>query len=316
MGKIQDALKRIQGNAEIETSELANAGARTSYRKSSQSTLHKGEPRPLSAVLEASDSAPVDISRLYAAGLLLDLNKERGLAIQIRDIKRPLIAHAFGKRATRIPGGNIMMVTSALAGEGKTFTSVNLAFSMAQEQDHSVLLIDADVAKPHMTSIFGLESARGLLDVLEDTSLPLGQVVVPTTTPGLSILPAGKPRPNANELIAGSRMESLISSLSDAKDGTIVLLDSPPLLQTSESKVLAFSAGQIVVVVRADHTPRDAVLAAVDLLDETKAINLVLNRAGADAVRPAYGNYSYSGIDEYSDQPMNAPSHEVADKSS
>ena len=88
----------------------------------------------------------VDRRALRKAGLIAPEQDEQLLGNQYRDIKRPLIAHAFGKRATRVEAGNLIMVSSALSGDGKTFTSINLALSMAQERDHTVLLVDADVA--------------------------------------------------------------------------------------------------------------------------------------------------------------------------
>src|SRR5579863_3273528 len=115
--------------------------------------------------------AVLDRKTLRAAGLLPPPDQDRRLAYQYRKIKRPLIAHALGRGAERLPKGYLIMLASAMPGEGKSFTSVNLALSMAKEKELSVLLVDADVAKPHLTRVLGLESERGLLDVLRGPDL-------------------------------------------------------------------------------------------------------------------------------------------------
>lgn len=235
----------------------------------------------------------VDWEALRDSGVLAPLEDDELIARQIRDIKRPLIAHAFGRRATLVENGTLIMVTSAMAGEGKTFVSFNLARSMAGERDHSVLLVDADVAKPHTTSLLGATDYIGLLDLLEDPDQSLEAAILETDVPGLSVLPAGKPRPYATELLASAQMEKLAQMLVSIDRDRIVLFDSPPLLQTSESKVLAEYVGQVVFVVAADKTPKGAVAEAVMALGEQKAVNVLLNKATSNAAMTQYG---YGGI--------------------
>ncbi len=234
----------------------------------------------------------VDNEALRKAGLIAPEYHEQLLANQYRDIKRPLIAHAFGKRATGIEWGNLIMVSSALSGEGKTFTSINLALSMAHERDHSVLLVDADVAKPHASEMFGAADELGLLDVLDEPEIPIQSLILPTDVENLSLLPAGRPRRHATELLASAAMEDVCDTLARLSGGQIVIFDSPPLLQTSEAKVLASLAGQIVIVVRAEKTSQDAVTGALSVLDEDKAVTLVLNQARAGLGEYQYG-YGY-----------------------
>ena len=230
----------------------------------------------------------VDRSALRKAGLIAPEQDEQLLGNQYRDIKRPLIAHAFGKRATRVEAGNLIMVSSALSGDGKTFTSINLALSMAQERDHTVLLVDADVAKPHVSEMFGAQDEPGLLDILDGSSALAESLILPTDVDRLSILPAGKPQPNANELLSSEAMERFMRDLSSRSEGQIVIFDTPPLLQTSEAKVLADLAGQIVLVVCAEVTAQGAVLAALESIHEDKAVNLLLNQ-----VRSGFGDNPY-----------------------
>ncbi|MCH8135883.1 MAG: P-loop NTPase [Proteobacteria bacterium] len=241
----------------------------------------------------------VDRSSLREAGLFAPEDEERKIIDEYRQIKRPLIAHAFGQRATQIHDGQLILVTSALAGEGKTFTCINLALSLAREQDRSVLLVDADVVKPHISKLFGVKEELGLLDLLVvENTLSHRDLILPTDVPRLSILPAGQMKYDATELLAGNRMESLMRALSDEDPNRIVLFDSAPLLLTSETHVLAGLVGQIVLIVHAGQTPQHAVLEAISSFDENKAVNLVLNQ-----VRKSPGAGYYGGYRGYGSEP-------------
>jgi protein-tyrosine kinase len=250
-----------------------------------------GEVDPASlAPAEPAKWIRVDRQALRQEGLLAPEHQERLLADQFRQIKRPLIASAIGRGVPRTPNGQVIMMASALAGEGKTFTSINLALSMALDRDISVLLIDADVAKPHITRTFGAENEPGLLDLLRDESLSVGSLILQTDVPGLSILPSGRKSDTAAELLASHRMANTIAALAESDPNRIILIDSSPLLLTNESRVLSHIAGQIVMVVRAGMTPQRAVLDALDYLEEEKPVSFVLNQA---RTLPTTGYYSY-----------------------
>jgi protein-tyrosine kinase len=240
----------------------------------------------------------VDRQALRGEGLMPPEHQERALADQYRQIKRPLIANAFGRDTQRLTKGQLIMMASAMPGEGKTFTSINLALSMALEKDVSVLLIDADVAKPHISRTFGVINEPGLLDLLRDESAQVESFIVPTDVPGLSILPAGSRSDTATELLASQRMEHIARCLIERDPSRIALIDSPPLLLTSESRALAQAAGQIVMVVRAGYTPQQSVLDAISYLGEGKSIGLVLNQSVA--ATPGGYYYSYGEADQAS----------------
>lgn len=290
MSLIQEALERAKAARDDERgpAHLPNIAGPKDRGRGLSEAIAPALAKPSRRRLE------VDWQALRNGGLLAPVDDDQRIARQIRDIKRPLIAHAFGKRATSVENGNLIMVTSALAGEGKTFISFNLARSMAEERDHTVLLVDADVAKPQTSRMFGLQDSVGLLDLLERAGEQLESAIVDTDTPGLSILPAGKPRPNSTELLASSRMEYLTRQLTSADRNRIVLFDSPPLLQTSESKVVAEFVGQIVFVVCAEQTPKGAVAEAVMSLGEEKAVNFILNKSTSNAIVTRYG-YGHGG---------------------
>jgi len=106
----------------------------------------------------------INLARLHRMGVVAPDAEKSQIAEEFRIIKRPLIANAFGQGAARVKNGNLIMVTSSLPGEGKSFCAINLAISMAMEMDRTVLLIDADVAKPRVPEYLGIHADKGLLD--------------------------------------------------------------------------------------------------------------------------------------------------------
>ncbi|MCC2869908.1 MAG: XrtA-associated tyrosine autokinase, partial [Candidatus Accumulibacter phosphatis] len=201
----------------------------------------------------------LDLNTLAATGLISPDAPRSQLADQYRVIKRPLIANAMGKSATPIKRGNLIMVTSAISGEGKTFTAINLAMSIAMELDNTVMLVDADVPKPSVLKMLGLPPAPGLLDVLTDESVALSHVLMRTNVDKLSLLPSGTQHQRATELLASEAMIKLLDEMANRYPDRIIIFDSPPLLMTTESRVLASHMGQVIVVVRAERTARSDV---------------------------------------------------------
>jgi len=251
----------------------------------------RAEPSTQSAP-EASPTRRIAIDQngLREAGLLPPMHQSRQIAEQYRQIKRPLIANAVQGGGT-LPNAHVVMMASAMPQEGKTFTAINLAFSMAREKDINVLLVDGDTPKPQISHLFGAADSPGLLDVLEDGKLDVGSLILPTDVPGLALLPAGKRRENATELLASERMRALVTRLGERDPRRIVLLDSPPLMLTTESRALAAVAGQIVLVVRAAHTAQQTVLDALSYL-EGRSVALVLNQ-NMNAAPTGYYYYGY-----------------------
>jgi len=233
----------------------------------------------------------VDSNALRAQGLLAPDSEARRLADQYRVIKRPIVGNASQLKVPPIIHGNLIMVASAVAGEGKTFTCINLSLSIAREKDWTVILVDGDCNKPHLTRLFGAESEPGLMDLLRDPSLDLEACVMPTDVPGLSLLPAGAYDQHSVESLASARMHELCDLLSRNDPQRMVIFDSSPLILTTEAPILASHAGQIVVVVQAGRTPQHAVSAGIAKLDQGKVINLVLNQLDAHRDSHNYGDY-------------------------
>jgi receptor protein-tyrosine kinase len=236
----------------------------------------------------------LDLNRLRDAGLVdPSSTKSNRTTEEFRRIKRPLLMHVRGEGATVVDNANMIMVTSALPGEGKTFTAINLALSIAMEMDKTVLLIDADVAKPDVTARLGVEAEKGLIDVLLDDGLTLPDVLLRTDIPKLTLLPSGGRHVHSTELLASERMRQLVLELSTRYADRIVIFDSPPLLLTNEARVLASLLGQIVLVTEESRTPQHAVKEAVDLLDTNEIVGIVMNKGARKADGEGYRSYGY-----------------------
>ena len=259
---------------------------------------------PMEPVLAASQPAAslgnsqfqsINLARLHRMGVVAPDAEKSQIAEEFRIIKRPLIANAFGQGAARVKNGNMIMITSSLPGEGKSFCAINLAISMAMEMDRTVLLIDADVAKPRVPEYLGIHADLGLLDVLQDKNLKLSDVMIKTDIAKLTILPAGRTYKRATELLASDAMTRLVEDIGNRYPDRIILFDSPPLLATSEASVLATHMGQIVMVVEAERTSQDAVREALSHIQSCEVVNMLLNKAtptpGADYYYGYYGSY-------------------------
>ncbi|HQT30397.1 MAG TPA: XrtA-associated tyrosine autokinase [Thiobacillus sp.] len=251
---------------------------------------------PDASVMEGNSQVQsINLARLHRMGVVSPDAEKSKIAEEFRIIKRPLIANAFGQGAARVKNGNLIMVTSSLPGEGKSFCAINLAISMAMEMDRTVLLIDADVAKPRVPEYLGIHADKGLLDVLQDKNLKLSDVMIKTDIAKLTILPAGRTYKRATELLASAAMTRLIEDIGNRYPDRIILFDSPPLLATSESSVLATHMGQIVMVVEAEKTSQDAVREALSHIQSCEVVGMLLNKTtptpGADYYYGHYGSY-------------------------
>ena len=272
---------------------LAPAPATTRAKAPSSAVVQAGR----SAVVETLSSSgrrsrevTLDLARLEREGYLVPAQARSQLAEQMRIIKRPLLANARGESAQQLSRPNLIQVVSAMPGEGKTFFAINLAMSIAMEVDLSVLLVDADVLRPSVLARCGIEPARGLMDVLQSPSIELHDVMLRTNVAKLSVLPAGTANAQSTELLASGAMESLLDELAAKFSDRIVVFDAPPLIPTTESRVLASRVGQVVMVVEAGKTTHAQVSQAYAAVEQCPVVLSVLNRARGKSGE-AYGYY-------------------------
>ncbi len=250
-------------------------------------------PRSEPASKPGSKSVHIDLTALAAAGFVTPHAPRSATTDQFRVIKRPLLENATGKGASAVANGNLIMVTSSLPGEGKTFTAINLAMSLAMELNHTVMLVDADVARQSVMKTLGLQPAPGLLDLLLDDKIGLPDVLLRTNIDNFTLLPTGLPNPRATELLASDAMVALLNDMGKRYRDRIIVFDSPPLLLTTEARVLASHMGQVVIVVQAEKTLQSQVQYALSTIEACPIRLMVLNQVrsrGLDAYGYGYGH--------------------------
>ena len=293
MSKIQDALRKLQ----------RDDGGRKPAIHQSKSTNRR---LPATVIPVARKKKVefdgvkhhIDEEQLIRRGLLAPLDQAIPVADEFRRIKRPLIDNAMKLESGHENHMNLIVVASALPGTGKTFCSVNLAASISLERELNVLLVDADVAKPHISTAFGLADKPGLIDILADENTPTESVLVRTDLNDIQVLPAGRKHSQSTELLASERMEEVMHELATRYPDRMIVMDSPPLLVTSEAQAAARQAGQIVFIVESGRTTDKDIQEALELLDRNKAINVILNKSlysqTGGYYGGAYGTYGFN----------------------
>jgi len=293
VSKIQDALKKLQKEA---PPPGPPKGLRNGFDQGAGRTSI-----PIAKKKKVEIKGPkhhVDQQALVASGLLAPPDHAMPVADEFRRIKRPLILNASQGLGDESEHMNVIMVASAMPKAGKTFCSVNLAVSLSLERELNVLLVDADVGKPHISREFGLGDAPGLIDLLVDDSRSIEETLVRTDLNDIQMLPAGRGHPQATELLASERMSQIVHELATRYPDRIILLDSPPLLITSEAQALASQVGQIALVVEAGRTQHQTLLQTLEVLHAEKAINVILNKSRHSSQSGYYGgDYGYYGYE-------------------
>jgi len=217
---------------------------------------------------------------LNAAGMVVaGAGTRNQLSEEYRAIKRPILTAIDIAKYDGIKNTNMVMVTSCVSGEGKTFSAINLAISIAMERDRSVLLIDGDVTNPSCGERLGFNSKqKGLTDLLLDRDLHINDVVCQSDIPNLRFLPAGSSAHHVTELLSSRGMAELVESLSRSFQDRVIIFDTAPMLLTSEASVVADLAGQIVFVVAAESTTQGMVSDALKMVNNHSRVGYVLNK--------------------------------------
>lgn len=240
----------------------------------------------------------IDWDKLSKDGFIDRDNTKSQLAEEFRVIKRPLVNNIQGRSTNGINHANLILICSSLPGEGKTFVSINLALSLANERDKSVLLIDADVEKPSISKHLGIKPSKGLIEYLEDPNVSFSEICLKTDSPNLSIIPAGKRHKYSTELLSSQRMYLFAAEISRRYQDRIVIFDSPPLLVATQASILAELVGQVVLVVGAEETPQNIVNESVAKLSKCDVVMTLLNKTRRDidvyGYSYGYGHYGHS----------------------
>lgn len=271
-----------------QTSQEALASGRATFDRA---PAKHPSPDDTTAQQQRARRFDIDFTRLAERGLLTpDLPQSR-IANEFRVAKRPLINNCIGKSAVPVENARRIMITSAVPGEGKSYVSLNLAMSIAMERDSTVLLIEGDPTRPSLATLMGLPPQKGLIDLLVNPSLDVGDVLIRTNLGRLSFIPAGTRHHHSTELLASKAMENLVNEVASRYEDRILIFDSPPILAAPEPRVLARYMGQIVFVIEAERTSQSVVLEALDALEACPVVMTLLNKTTSQEA----GYYYYYG---------------------
>ena len=237
----------------------------------------------------------VDFERLKQFGFITPDGRRSRVSEEFRLIKRRLMQRmSLNARNRQKQRGreHVILVTSARPSEGKSFIAVNLALSIALDEGFNVMLVDADVARPSISNIFGLRNdLPGLTDLLLGEQGRLSDVLLREAKHPLSVLTAGASVDSATDLFGGDDMRQLVTDIASRYTDRIIIFDAPPLLASTEPVALAEHAGQTVLVVDAERTSRAAIDSALDLLETDQNVNLVLNKTTVRNRTEQFGSY-------------------------
>ena len=237
----------------------------------------------------------INLAKLEEQGFVALSRKRTLINEEFRSIKRKVLNNAFGGLAKTLEHSNLVMVSSSKPNEGKTFTAVNLALSIALEQDKTVLLVDADVLKPSVSKTLEIGANVGLIEYLTGEEEDVSSVIYHTNVENLKVIPAGLPHHLSNELLSSDKMLRLCEEFASRYPDRIVVFDCPPLLGVNETAIMAEQCGQGIIVVEEFKSKVSEVQTAVKLLPESMAIGFVMNKVSDPSETQGYGYYYGAG---------------------
>ena len=287
MNSDKDKISTIE-KALTKIGSLPESGKNANFIEQPNS-LNSSNYRPDSS---QSKTVDIDLGRLQDKGMVLPHMSYTKIAEEYRSIKRPILVR-MSEASDHDRNMNLIMVTSSVPGEGKSFTAINLAMSIAMELDRTVLLVDADITKSDISNLLGIEAEQGLVNVLENSDVPLEDVLLRTNVPKLTVLPGGQYTDNSAELFASSKMEKLLTELAERYSDRVIIFDTPPVLASSEPTIIGNLVGQILFVTEAEKTQKNTITEALSKLNPKKITGLVLNKSN-QRIRAdrTYGYYS------------------------
>ena len=286
MGKIHDAIKKAQSQSKGSTDERAIEAVAPAARVTGISTGSE-EVRPI-AGLDASDridfaapSVRFDTQSFIAAGLLDVEYPHVHLSYQYRRLRNAMIGGVESAIAADNAFAEIIVITSARSGEGRTFIATNLAMSLCQSGDLDVVLVDGDFANPCLSSILFPDGAAGLSDVMSDEDREVADLVYPTDIRGLYVLPAGNCPSKYEGGVDDARLDAVFADIHRACAGRLVIVDAPAVVSTNFASQITKLAGHSVLVVRSGVTSRQDASNAIEKSQNNLPVSIVFNAVPA-----------------------------------
>ncbi|WP_404828186.1 XrtA-associated tyrosine autokinase [Fluctibacter corallii] len=304
MSTIEKALQKQREQAEKQARDKAQAAEeqpQSSVEAQAETCLQSNdvETTQADAVTSVSNSTStpktnfIDLEHTKSEGFVSGQDRN-AINEEFRAVKRKVLNNAFGPLAKTLDNSNIIMVTSPNPGEGKTFTAINLALSIALEQDKTVLLVDADVLRPNVMRTIKQPFGNGLMEYLLGEVDDLSEVIYHTSLDKLKIIPAGKGHHLSTELLASTKMLDTVNEFSTRYSDRVVIFDTPPLLGINETAVLANLAGQALIVVQEGKTSLTKLSKAVEQLNPEMAKGFIMNKVTKNSSDDISYGYYYS----------------------
>ena len=291
MSIIENALKKATQQGSIVNGAEKNLSA-SETNVIPDDRKFEDKPEFIDDIADSDNQVAIDWVSLESQGFINRSDTKSQLAEEFRVIKRPLVNNIQGSEINGISRANLILICSSLPGEGKTFVSINLALSLANELDKNVLLIDADVENPNISKQLGVKRSPGLIEYLENEQIKFSDILLKTDLPSLSVIPAGKRHKYSTELLSSQRMYLFAEEVSRRYKDRVVIFDSPPLLVATQAQVLAELVGQVVLVIAAEETPQNVVNESVAKLASCDVVMTLLNKTKKELDLYGYG-YGY-----------------------
>jgi protein-tyrosine kinase len=299
LNSIEKALQKKNLEASSRNADIGNIPTTTASAAEQENTIEKAQksqakPAKSDGII-SNEKIIIDFDMLEKKGFVSTTSQRQLINEEFRAIKRKILDNAFGPLSKSLKNSNIIMVSSSRPGEGKTFTAINLALSIALEKDKTVLLVDADVLRPNVMRTLELENKQGLMEYLLGEKENIAEVMCRTNLDNLRIITAGKSHHLSTELLASGKMFEAVEEFANRYTDRVVIVDTPPLLGINETAILANLAGQAIVVSEESKTKLVDIEKAVGQLNPDMAIGFIVNKADKSSSDSAGYGYYYAG---------------------
>lgn len=262
----------VEESADISSAEVPGDG-------DGEVDLHKGETaKGVCEIPDSFFSENITLNEAVLARNRILTTHSSASFTDIYNLLRTQILHRTKKK-----GHNVIMVTSAMPGEGKTITSINLAISIAREVDQFALLVDTDMRSPSIHKYLGIDVQRGLTDHLLH-NIPVHELLIKPGISKLSFLPAGEPIKGSTEILGSPRLQELIMEMKERYPDRYVVFDCPDLLHAPDALVFSSYVDGIVFVIEAGKTSREHVQKALGLLEGRNILGVLLNKTEKESL--------------------------------